>query len=298
MSSVIERLRHDGLIRPPTWLPGNVRYESLMGSHCYGVAARDSDYDMVGWCVPPKDMIFPHLGGHIHGFGRQVQKFTCYEQHRVYDKVKQRTYDLTCYNIVHYFHLCMDNNPNMLDSLFVPRDCITHSSQIAEMVRVKRHLFLHKGAWHKFKGYAYSQLHKMGNKEPVGKRKATVEKYGYDVKFAYHLVRLLGEIEQILDEHDIDLRRNREHLKAIRRGEVSEDDIRKWAADKEHALEALYVSSTLRHSPDQDAIKQLLLDCLEEHYGSLDGCIVTDNQPIIALRNIADIIDKSRSLFS
>jgi hypothetical protein len=30
------------------------------------------------------------------------------------------------------------------------------------------------------------------------------------VKFAYHVVRLIGEVEQILTEGDIDLRRNRE----------------------------------------------------------------------------------------
>lgn len=186
----------------------------------------------------------------------------------------------------------------MIDSLFVPRDCIVHSSRIAEMVREKRHLFLHKGAWHRFKGYAHSQLHKMLNKKPEGKRLKTVEKFGYDLKFAYNLVRLLGEVEQILGEHDIDLRRNREHLKAIRRGDVSEADIRKWAADKEHALEKLYTTSSLRHCPDQDAIKQLLLDCLEEHYGNLEGCIVTGDQPIIALREIAGIVDKNRELFS
>jgi hypothetical protein len=116
------------------------------------------------------------------------------------------------------------------------------------------------------------------------------------VKFAYHTVRLLGEVEQILKEGDIDLRRNREHLKAIRRGDVSEDSIRSWAAEKEAYLETLYETSSLRHSPDEDQIKQLLLDCLEEHYGTLEGCIVDDNQPVLVLRQIADIVDKHRSL--
>jgi predicted nucleotidyltransferase len=265
-----------------------------MGSQCYGVSTKGSDWDMVGWCVPPKDMVFPHLAGVIPGFGRQIQKFVCYQQHHV--KVPPREYDLNCYNIVHYFHLCMENNPNMVDSLFVPRECIVHSSSISEMVRESRKLFLHKGAWHKFKGYAYSQLHKMSNKKPEGKRLKSVQKFGFDVKFAYHTVRLLGEVEQILEKGDIDLRRNREHLKAIRRGEVSEEDIRRWAADKEHHLEKLYATSPLRHKPDEPAIKQLLLDCLEQHYGSLDGCLVADHQPVHVLRSIADIIDKNRGL--
>jgi predicted nucleotidyltransferase len=296
MSSTIERLTQQQHIRPPSWLPGNVRYETIMGSNCYGVSIDNSDWDMVGFCVPPKDMVFPHLAGVIQGFGRQIQKFVCYQKHHV--NADNRVYDLNSYNIVHYFQLCMDNNPNMIDSLFVPRECIVHSSKISEMVREKRKMFLHKGAWHRFKGYAYAQLHKMDNKKPEGKRLATVEKYGYDVKYAYHLVRLLGEVEQILTRHDIDLRLNREHLKAIRRGEVTEADIRKWAADKEHTLEKLYENSSLPYGPDEDAIKQLLLDCLEEHYGTLEGCVVTNNTPVLVLRQLADIIDQNRGIIA
>ena len=298
MISTIQQLTKRGHIRPPSWLPGNVRYEALMGSNCYGVATDDSDCDMVGFCVPPKDIVFPHLAGIIQGFGRQIQKFICYQKHHVRVEEEKRTYDLNSYNIVHYFHLCMDNNPNMIDSLFVPRECIIHSSKVSEMVRERRRMFLHKGAWHRFKGYAYSQLHKMGNKKPEGKRMETIAKYGFDVKFAYHLVRLLDEIEQILAEGDIDLRRNSEHLKAIRRGDVSEADIRKWAAEKEHSLERLYETSSLPHKPDENAIKQLLLDCLEEHYGSLEGCIVTDKQPVLILRQIATLIDQNRKMIA
>jgi len=311
MSSVIERLTKQQFIRPPSWLPGNVRFETIMGSQAYGVTTKGSDWDMVGFCVPPKDMVFPHLAGIIQGFGRQIKKFVCYQQHHV--RAEGREYDLNCYNIVHFFALCMDNNPNMLDTLFVPRECIVHSSKIAEMVREKRHMFMHKGAWHRYKGYAYGQLHKMKASvqdnvhveehgepqgEPQGQRALDTSKYGFDVKFAYHLVRVLGEIEQILAEGDLDLRRNREHLKAIRRGEVSRDDIIKWAADKEHTLEKLYAESKLPWGPDQDAIKQLLLDCLEEHYGTIEGCVVTDKGPILALREIADIIDKNRSMIA
>lgn len=298
MSSTIQRLTQQQKIRPPSWLADNVRYETIMGSQAYGVAIDNSDWDMVGYCMPPKDIVFPHTAGVIRGFGRQTQDFICYQKHHVFVQEEQRTYDLNCYNIVRYFHLCMNNNPNMLDSLFVPRECIVYSSPISEMVREKRHIFLHKGAWHRYKGYAYAQLHKMANKKPVGKRLATVEKYGYDIKFAYNLVRLLSEIEQILAEGDLDLRRNVEHLKAIRRGDVPEEDIRKWAADKEHALEKLYTESALPWGPDEEAIKQLLLNCLEEHFGSLSDCVVLHNRPMLVLREIADILDRNREVIS
>ena len=79
-----------------------------------------------------------------------------------------RTYDLTIYGIVKFFNLAMENNPNIIDSLFTPVNCILHSTRVGNLVRENRRLFLHKGAWPKFKGYAYSQLHKLANKAPQG----------------------------------------------------------------------------------------------------------------------------------
>lgn len=294
MASIIKKLTEQQHIRPPSWLPDNVRYECLTGSISYGVSSDDSDWDISGFCIPPKDIIFPHLAGIIQGFGKQQKRFVCYEQHHV--KTDKKLYDIVSYNIVHYFHLCMENNPNMIDSLFVPRDCILHSSTIAEMVREKRKIFLHKGAWPRFKGYSFAQLKRMQNKNPIGKRAETVAQFGFDLKFAYHLVRLLDEIEQILTYGDLDLRKNREHLKAIRRGDVSEKDIIQWAADKEIVLEKLYESSKLQHSPDQEAIKNLLLCCLEEHFGNLDGCVISKQRHATVLREIANIIDQNKTI--
>lgn len=302
MPSTVERLTKKQLISPPSWLVANVMYDTVMGSVAFGVSVDISDFDTLSFCIPPKDMVFPHLAGQIEGFGRQKQRFVCYQKHHVFveDELagKGRTYDLNVYNIVHYLHLCMENNPNMIASLFTPQDCVLHSTKVANMVRDARRMFLHKGAWHRFKGYAYNQLHKMRTKnpEPGSKRAEVVEQYGYDVKFAYHVVRLLDEVEQILSEGDLDIRRNRAQLKAIRRGDVPEEDIYAWATEKEKHLENLYEESKLPYGPDEKAIKQLLLACLEEHWGSVEGCIVTDETPILALREIAAVIDRNRVL--
>lgn len=75
-----------------------------------------------------------------------------------------KEYDFSVYNITKYFRLVMENNPNMIDSLFVPRNCVIHSTPISEKIRENRKMFLHRGAWHKFKGYAYSSIHKMNFK--------------------------------------------------------------------------------------------------------------------------------------
>ena len=136
----------------------------------------------------------------------------------------------------------------------------------------------------------YGKVYQNGN---ATKRMDTIAKFGYDVKFAYHIVRLLNEVEQILTEHDLDLERNREQLKSIRRGDWTLDEIELYFQKKELELETLYTISNLRHSPDEEKIKSLLLECLEMHYGNLDTCIVQEDKAISALRSIQEILDKT-----
>lgn len=276
-------------------------YETLMGSIAYGVSSDKSDHDIYGFCIPPKEEVFPHLNGEIPGFGEPKKRFEQFQQSHIDDPSAQGgkgiEYDLTIYSIVKYMSLCMECNPNMIDSLFTPQECVLHITQVGTMVREARHLFLHKGAWPKFKGYAYAQLHKMRSKTPIGKRIELRDEFGYDVKFAYHTVRLLGECEQILMDGTIDLRRDREHLKAIRRGELSENDIFQWASEKEKFLEGLYHSSKLPNHPDVATIRQLLLDCLEHHYGSLGACVVQVDPAVVALRDIRDILNRVSNVF-
>jgi hypothetical protein len=163
------------------------------------------------------------------------------------------------------------------------------------MVRDRRRDFLHKGAWHKFKGYSYSQLHKMDikNPQPGSKRAADIEKHGMDSKFAYHVARLLDEAEQILTLGDLDLQRDRERLKAIRRGEWTAEQVREFFTQKEKALEQAYAESKLPHSPDEAKIKQLLLDCLEAHYGSLSDAVVTPTDERELLRQIKELCERA-----
>ncbi len=341
--SRVSRLEAKGLIKPPKFLSTNIHYETIMGSVAYGVSADTSDMDLYGFCIPPKDLVWPHLAGEIPGFGTQIKKFEQYQQHHVLDQhdsilraivcpdcgepveeakptadfmchsqacgtatngpkllasdkvVRQtgRIYDISIYSIVKYFHLCMQNNPNMIDSLFTPTTAVQHITRIGQMVRDSRKIFLHKGAWHTFKGYAYQQMHKIDIKDPTGKRRALIDKHGYDTKYGYHLVRLLNEIEQILTEGDLDLQRNTEQLKAIRRGEWPLQHLKDYFARKEVDLEALYQKSTLRWGPDEPAIKQLLLNCLEEHYGSLAEYVVVPSKEKQVIVDIQAIIDRS-----
>jgi predicted nucleotidyltransferase len=285
-------LTKNNFIFPPVWLPDNVHYEVITGSVSYAVSDDLSDEDIVGWCIPRKDIVFPHLAGEILNFGRQKEQFDQFQQHGIEDKNKRKNYDITIYNIVRYFHLCMECNPNMIDTLFTPQDCVLHCSKIAQIVRDNRKLFLHKGYYHKARGYAFSQLHKIRTNVPTGKRTKIVEEFGWDVKFGYHLFRLLDQAEQVLEYGDLDIRRGKEQMKAIRRGDMTKEDLINWFELKEKELEKLYHKSSVQHSPDEDAIKQVLLQCLEQHYGSLDKCIVNIDKAEQTLREIRTLLDE------
>jgi len=288
--SHLRKLADRKLVAPPKHVLSGLQYETIMGSGAYGVSTDNSDMDVYGFCIPEKDMIFPHLKGEIPGFGRQIQRFNQWQEHHIQDEDNNREYDFNIYSIIQYFQLCMDCNPNMIDSLYTPQNCILYISQIAQMVRENRDVFLSKLAWHKFKGYAYSQVHKMKNKNPEGKRKETVEKHGYDIKFAYHVVRLLDECDQILTTGTINLRRDAERLKAIRRGDWTMEEILAHFDEKEKYLESVYQDSDLPHSPREDEIKELLMECLRLHFGTLNDAVVDADAASRAIDKIKKVL--------
>ena len=267
--SYVRKCKKKNLINPPTFVTSQLQYEVIMGSNAYGVSSDKSDMDIYGFCIPNRNIVF--VENHIRNFDTYNRSFEQYQQHHVMDESVPQEFDFTIYNVAKYFRLCADGNPNMIDSLFVPRRCITHTTAVGELVRENRHLFLSKKCWHTFKGYAYSQMHKMNIKrpDPESKRYESIMEHGYDVKFAYHVVRLRNEIEQILTEQDLNLERNREQLKAIRRGEWKKSDVEAYFSPKEKDLERLCARSKLPHKIREQEIRVLLTAVLSKHFGEL-----------------------------
>lgn len=293
---ILETLNKNNKLQLPKWLITNTVYLTKMGSVAYGVSSNNSDIDVYGFCVPPKNIIFPHTAGIIYKFGDQGEQFDQWQQHHVDWNAKQ--YDFQVFSIIKYFNLCAENNPNALDSLFTRRASVIHSTPLSEHLRSQRTSFLHKGSYHKLRGYAYSQLSKIKNKVNSSnpKRAADIEEHGYDTKFAYHVVRLVLQAHQILVEHDLDIMRNAEILNSVRRGEWSLERLENWFDNQEKVMDQLYASSTLRHKPDYGVIKKLLVDCLEIHFGSLDMIIgrevIADNNISAAMLEIKTILKR------
>ena len=300
MTSCTEKLALKGLLPElPHHVREGVQYEVVMGSLAYGVSNDNSDMDIYGFSIPPKEIIFPNLRGEILGFDDYEIQFSQFQKHHIKDANalggKDRVYDMTIYSIVKYFRFLMENNPNIIDSLYVPESCVLYSTPIADRIRENRKLFLHKGCWATFKGYAYGQMHKIRSKKPEGKRKIIVDQFGYDVKFAYHVVRLLNEVEQLLVEETLDLTKNSEQLKSIRRGEWSLEKLEEYFARKEADLESFYLKSKLPDLPKVDAIRSLLMECLEQQFGSLGNLVNQDGKAHVTLNKIQEILNDYQS---
>lgn len=322
---LLHRLAKDKLIDIPKWLPDNMAYMCHTGSVAYGVSNNKSDIDCCGFYFPPLHNMFPHLAGNIPYFTAEQKPndLNVWTQHDVKDKSARKEYDFAIYGIVKFFSLVCENNPNMIDTLFVPDRCVVFSTDVSDMVRSERKQFLHKGSYHKFRGYAYQQLKRLENKEDSealnkirdfetehgissktsyediatlelddntktayrlvfeemlskSKRLESVKIHGFDVKFGYHIVRLALEAEQILNTGELDLECNSEILKSIRRGEWSAEKLKKWFDDKERHLEDAFSKSNLRETVDVKNVKQLLMNCIEHHYGSLEKAVKKD----------------------
>lgn len=277
----------------PNWIPSNTHYLTIMGSEAYGCSSNKSDKDYYGICIPPLQYIFPHTQGLIEGFDN-IQRFESWQKHHIFSADKQIQYDIQVFSIVKFFNLCSNGNPNIIDSLFTPVDCVNHITHVGHLIKDNRKLFLSKKCWPTFRGYAYSQYHKLKNKDYQGKRKEIVEqdKEKIDRKFLYHTVRLLLEAEQIIEQADINLRRDREIYKSIRNGVISlteiEELIQRLLAD----LDKKFAESTLQKSPNHDQLKTILLECLECHYGSLDNLIkITKSDSDEKIEKIRNIIN-------
>lgn len=345
---LLQDLERRSLIKPPTWLVSNTCYLTRMGSVAYGVSSDNSDQDIYGVTIPPRNYIFPP--NHIEGFDNRDETFHQWQSHHNIDPTansgKGASYDFSIYSIVNFFRLCANCNPNVIDSLFTRREHVIHSTPMWEVVRENRKIFLHKGVYQKLRGYAYSQLthakncikslqpildfeneyeidHKttfqqamdgkftilQGGISKTGpdlifdydkyralwseglKKTARFEAQkiaGQDNKFLYHVFRLADQAEFILNNHDLDLQESGrvEKMKAIRRGDISYNDIVKSFGEAEQRLANLHASSKLRSHPPEKEIRTLLVSSLESHYGSLKEFLKENNAAELAINEI------------
>ena len=243
----------------PIMAERNLIYKLRLGADLYGTVTPDSDKDFGGIFIPDKDYVLGVKRCDQVELNEKVSKTVRNQKEDV---------DYTIYSLPKFIHLAIGNNPNIIEFFFAHPTAVIYSNKYAKRLLEAYPLFLSRKAYDTFKGYAYSQRKKLEvKKEHMTGRRELTDKFGYDVKFASHLIRLLLECLQILVEGDILLPLPRNNLiRDIKLGKYSLDWVFKKAEEIESLVDLAYVKSDLRYSADIGGINKLQMELLEDYW--------------------------------
>jgi len=119
---------------------------TVVGSTAYGTDIATSDEDLGGVCIPNKDSLlgfstFDQKDNWVDGNGEKVDK--------------------VIYSLKKAIKLLKENNPNMMDYLWMPDRCIKVMKPEWEVFVDIRDEFISKQAYSRYQGYAISQLERV-----------------------------------------------------------------------------------------------------------------------------------------
>jgi uncharacterized protein len=284
------------------FIKDNLVLETMMGSHAYGCNNENSDYDIVAFFMDRHIDLFPQSYGKILGFDtlNPIGYKECKgEKERIVVPDKNKPCEGEWQSLTKFFKQAgLGGSPLMIETLFARRNFVTYGHNIGWMLRDNRRLFLSARTFHAFKGYSIGQLDRIGRgfknqKSDNLSRQIFIEKFGYDVKMAYHLLRLLDEIDQMLTTNDIDLQRNNTECLCMRAGEWgSFEKLESYCASKLLGLEGLLVKGVVPTEPQSAKLHQLLNNCIEQFYGTHDNVKGTEYVSAKEIKEQLDRIEK------
>jgi len=116
-------------------------FECVAGSHLYNLnIPGKSDVDIRGiYLNPPTEYL---------GLSDPV------------NQVGDEKNDTTYYSLKRFFELAMNANPNILELLFVPENCIRICKPVMKALIENRNLFISKKCFNTFSGYSFAQIKK------------------------------------------------------------------------------------------------------------------------------------------
>lgn len=222
----------------------NTILQTQVGSGLHGVTTGDDDRDEMGICIEPPAYVIGN------------QKFEQYIFRTQPEGVRsgKGDLDLTVYSLRKWARLAAQGNPTVLLLLFVPDSEIVHINGYGRELMANADMFLSRQVAARFAGYLVSQRDQMlGLKSKKHtNRPELVERYGFDSKFAYHMVRLGLQGVELLTTGDITLpmpEPDRTWLRELRRGEHTKEEALALADDLLDQLNMLQKSSDLPEQP-------------------------------------------------
>lgn len=286
------------------WMKDNLLYEVIVGSQAFGTNSENSDFDFVAIVMPKHEHLYPQSYGYILGFDQypSFQHKTCKDKNTRLKTENGIDVEGEWQSLVNFFFLAgIKGSPSLIESLFVKKELVKYSHNIGWILRDNRKLFLSMRSFHAFKGFAFQQLSRVRNgiKEWNDKhtcdnanRKEYFEKFGFDIKMASHSLRLIDQLYQILNENDLDLMRNKEECKAMKKGLWGDfNRFEQHVLNKIEELEKLSLNSSLAPQPQTGSLHQLLSNCIEEWYGS-ESKMQKQGTEYVSVKMLMDRLDK------
>lgn len=123
----------------------HIIFKGISGSHAYGMATPESDVDYRGIAIPPREYF---LG--------PFKQFEQYESKP--DPNDPSKEDSVMFDIRKFFSLAANSNPNILELLWLPEDCIVTMTPWMERIMAHRDKFLSVRVGYTYSGYAMAQL--------------------------------------------------------------------------------------------------------------------------------------------
>ena len=222
---------------------------SVVGSTAYGLDVEGSDKDQLGVCIEPIEQVIG-LRGH----------FEQYEG-------KGEAGDVKVYSLRKFLSLAMKGNPNILELFFItPTYCDARGNRLLELKK----FILSRQAVHPYLGYLHAQkLRLIGEKgQKRCHRPENESKYGFDTKYAMHMLRLGFQGVELLRSGKLSFpipEPDRTYLRSVREGLVNLEECVRRAEELEAEIRKVVDTSLLPDQPSWAPVEDFLIST----YGKL-----------------------------
>lgn len=177
--------------------------------------------------------------------------------------------DAVIYSLRKWARLALQGNPTVLLPLFVPRSHTLVETSLGTELRGMAEAFASRQAGKRFLGYARAQRERLqGTRGQLRvHRPELVALYGFDTKFAGHLLRLAHQGIEYLTTGRLVLPIPDPlggHLRDVRAGRVALPEVLAEAEDAEARLHNLLTSSPLPEYPDVARVEAFIVRAYRE----------------------------------
>lgn len=205
--------------------------------------------------------IYTAIPEHYIGLGRV-------KDYRRGDQIQVDDFDCVHYELRHFVNLLLKSNPTTMLLLWLNKEHYLKATWLGQKLVDNRKLFTSKALYKSFTRYAEDQLNKMQPGTYEGymgvKRKALVDKYGYDCKNAAHSIRLLKMAIEFLSTGQLNVFRTDDAniLIGIKTGKWLISEVKGEASRLLKQAGEAYVKSKLPEEPDAESAEKLLMSII------------------------------------